>query len=340
MNQPMVTVVIPIYNVEKYLDRCIEAVISQTYENLQIVLVDDGSTDGCPEKCDEWSKKDTRIKVVHKKNAGLGMARNTGIDEAAGKYIFFFDSDDYVDCTVVEKCVASAESNESDVVIFRYATAFEDGTIEDVKLKLVKTVFECDEIRDKLLPGMFTYDMGFGISSCGKMYRLSSINDKQLRFKSEREIISEDAYFALEFYSKIKKASIVNESLYFYCKRGNSLSRSYKSERQERNDDFIKKSIAYIDKEGLSDCVKNHIIARYHMYTIAAIKQLKMSSLSPTDKKYELNRILKGETLHGTLDFKVLKLHKLTVAALLFCIKLKLYPICKALISCKKMKGV
>ena len=96
-----VTVVIPIYNVEKYLNRCIESVIGQTYENLEIILVDDESPDNCPQICEDWKNRDNRIKVVHKKNAGLGYARNTGIDCATGEYICFVDSDDFVAADMV-----------------------------------------------------------------------------------------------------------------------------------------------------------------------------------------------------------------------------------------------
>lgn len=84
-----ISVVLPIYNVEKYLNRCLKSVVNQTYKNIEIILVDDGSTDQCPELCEEWSRKDKRIKVIHKENAGLGMARNTGIENATGKYICF-----------------------------------------------------------------------------------------------------------------------------------------------------------------------------------------------------------------------------------------------------------
>ena len=96
MSSPLVTIVVPIYNVEKYLTRCVDSIINQTYQNLEIILVDDGSPDNCPRICDEYAKKDHRIKVIHKINAGLGMARNTGIENATGKYICFFDSDDYI----------------------------------------------------------------------------------------------------------------------------------------------------------------------------------------------------------------------------------------------------
>lgn len=88
-DMPLVSVVVPVYNVEKYLDRCVQSVVGQTYDNLEIILVDDGSTDGSAVICDNWASSDGRIKVIHKKNAGLGMARNSGMDSAGGKYIFF-----------------------------------------------------------------------------------------------------------------------------------------------------------------------------------------------------------------------------------------------------------
>ena len=103
MEKELISVVIPVYNVEKYLKRCVESVVNQTYKNLEIILVDDGSPDECPQICDKLSKEDERIKVIHKSNQGLGMARNTGIENATGKYICFFDSDDYVELTTIEK---------------------------------------------------------------------------------------------------------------------------------------------------------------------------------------------------------------------------------------------
>lgn len=109
MSNGLVTIVLPIYNVEKYLNRCINSIVNQTYKNLEIILVDDGSPDKCPEMCDEWEKKDTRIKVIHKQNEGLGMARNTGIENATGDYICFFDSDDYLELTAIEKLYKLAE---------------------------------------------------------------------------------------------------------------------------------------------------------------------------------------------------------------------------------------
>ena len=92
----VVSIVVPVYNVENFLDRCVQSIVSQTYPFLEILLIDDGSTDACRRLCDDWAEKDSRIRVIHKNNAGLGMARNTGLEHATGKYVLFVDSDDYI----------------------------------------------------------------------------------------------------------------------------------------------------------------------------------------------------------------------------------------------------
>ena len=97
MDEPLISVIVPIYNVEKYLNRCIESIVNQTYKTLEIILVDDGSPDNCPQICDEWKEKDNRIKVIHKKNGGLSDARNAGLDIAQGEYIAFVDGDDFLE---------------------------------------------------------------------------------------------------------------------------------------------------------------------------------------------------------------------------------------------------
>lgn len=102
MSNVKVSIIVPIYNVEKYLDRCMQSLLNQTLKEIEIVLVDDGSPDNCPKMCDEYAKKDSRVKVVHKQNAGLGYARNSGLENATGEYVAFVDSDDYVDINAYE----------------------------------------------------------------------------------------------------------------------------------------------------------------------------------------------------------------------------------------------
>ena len=102
MKNELISVIVPVYNVEKYLNKCIQSIVSQTYKNLEIILVDDGSPDNCPKMCDDWAAADSRIKVIHKQNGGLSSARNAALDIAVGDYLFFIDSDDYAEPDMVE----------------------------------------------------------------------------------------------------------------------------------------------------------------------------------------------------------------------------------------------
>ena len=134
-----ISVIIPIYKVEKYLDRCLESVTNQTYKNLEIILVDDGSPDASPEICDKWAKKDNRIKVFHKPNGGVSSARNLGIENATGDYLTFIDSDDTIELETYEKCVAKL-NDEVDTVFFKMKNIYPDKTLlnDEYNLKLLE----------------------------------------------------------------------------------------------------------------------------------------------------------------------------------------------------------
>ena len=116
----LVSIIVPVYNVEPYIETCIQSLIRQTMGNIEVILVDDGSTDRSGELCDQYAEADERIRVIHKQNGGLSSARNAGISAAKGEYLLFVDSDDYVSASLVEKTVSCAEQNQADVVVFDY----------------------------------------------------------------------------------------------------------------------------------------------------------------------------------------------------------------------------
>ena len=136
----MISVIVPVYNVEKYLDDCIESIVSQSYTNFELILVDDGSPDNCPKKCDGWAKKDKRIKVIHKENGGVSSARNAGIDAASGEFIMFIDSDDTIRQGCFERSVEMITKHDADIYFFGYTTTKQ--SISDV-IELCD-VIECD----------------------------------------------------------------------------------------------------------------------------------------------------------------------------------------------------
>ena len=120
MDKAKVSIIVPCYGVEKYLDCCMESIVNQTLKDIEIILVDDGSPDRVPQICDEWAQKDPRIKVIHKKNAGLGYARNSGLEIASGEYVAFVDSDDYVDIRMYEFLYGNAVANDLDIVEYTF----------------------------------------------------------------------------------------------------------------------------------------------------------------------------------------------------------------------------
>lgn len=325
MQQPLVSVIIPIYNVEQYLDRCIRSVAEQTYKNLEIILVDDGSTDGCPQICDSWAGRDGRIKVVHKQNAGLGAARNTGIESATGRYIFFIDSDDYIDAATVKRCVSAAVKNGAEVVLFGSADVYDDGTVIRRELRTDRPLYSGAEVME-VLAGLFTYEMGFGVSACMKMFDLDLIKSADIRFMSERQIISEDAFFVLEYFSKASAVAIVAEGLYYYYKRSNSLTMTYKADRCAGNNAFLLYCTDYIRKSGLPERLVSAVTARYHLYTIGALRQLAAADIG--DKKAKIFEVLRDKTLMSTLRADVLRLEKGAVRLFFAALKLRLRGAC------------
>lgn len=239
MKYPKVSIILPIYNVEKYLDRCMESLLNQTLEDIEIIMVDDGSPDNCPQMCDEYAKKDNRVKVVHKKNAGLGFARNSGLDVAKGEYIAFVDSDDYVGLNMYKTLYDRAEADKCDAVFCGFRT----------EVKQNKWVYSDEVDADKLWRGkdvqLFMLDMiasGAGVkaerlyqmSVWHSIYKRSIIEDYHLRFVSEREVASEDIPFQVDYLSKANIVAYIKETFYSYCLNGTSLTATLKPEKYAR----------------------------------------------------------------------------------------------------------
>ena len=239
MKYPKVSIILPIYNVEKYLDRCMDSLLNQTLKDIEIIMVDDGSPDNCPQMCDEYAKKDNRVKVVHKKNAGLGFARNSGLDVAKGEYIAFVDSDDYVGLNMYKTLYDRAEADKCDAVFCGFRT----------ELKQNKWVYSDEVDADKLWRGkdvqLFMLDMiasGAGVkaerlyqmSVWHSIYKRSIIEDNHLRFVSEREVASEDIPFQVDYLSKANTVAYIKEMYYSYCLNGTSLTATLKPEKYAR----------------------------------------------------------------------------------------------------------
>ena len=209
-----ISVIIPVYNVEKYLDKCVQSVINQTYTELEIILVDDGSTDKSGVLCDEYAKRDERIKVIHKSNGGLSQARNYALDVITGDYVFFLDSDYFLALTALEKMERITEEEQADIV----ACLDKRFTDEDVfGEKKGETLYFT---REEMLQGTFTQNKNYFIISCAKLYEASLFNG--VRFIEG--VIHEDEFICHKIYAQTKKVAVLQEELYFYRENPNSIT--------------------------------------------------------------------------------------------------------------------
>ena len=239
---PFFTIVLPIYNVENYLDRCINSILSQDFDNYEIILVDDGSKDSCPALCDKWALQDGRIRVVHKKNGGLGYARNTGIDAAVGQYILFIDSDDYILPGLLDKLYQNICKYQSDVVFYGFSRVDADNNVFAELNPCPEKFFYDDhsEIKNVLLPEFIAKNPHTGrqsnirVSVCTCCINVRMLKINNLRFVSERDYISEDLYFYIELFNNLCRVSFIEQSYYCYCQNLGSLTSTYREKRYER----------------------------------------------------------------------------------------------------------
>lgn len=281
MEQVLVSVVVPVYRTQAYLDRCIESIVGQTHGNLQILLIDDGSSDDCPRICDAWAARDGRIQVIHQQNRGLGMARNAGIDAARGKYICFFDSDDYVAPEAVAVSCELAQTRRAELVLFGHCCVDERGNIFAKKIpQLPQTVYEGAQVQKRLLPAALGPDPRTGEDACLTLSAWSCLISMELirrvnwKFVSEREVLSEDVYALVDLLAHVRRVAILPKSLYFYCENENSLSRSFLPDRYARNKQFYKSLLALCAKHGFDETVCARCAEPYLRNTICAMKQV------------------------------------------------------------------
>jgi glycosyltransferase involved in cell wall biosynthesis len=222
----LVSIVIPVYNAAKYINRCLDTIINQTYNNIEIIIINDGSTDNSLELISEYTSMHSIIKVINKENGGVGLARKLAVEISRGKYIFFVDADDYIAINTVEKLVEVAEKNNADIAVCNIWNEENQNidllsNIKDevISLKDRKAFFENYIINNKLYYCVI-----------GKMFNLSRIREKRINF-SENLNFGEDLLFLLQLYTFINSIAIVHEKLYFYSFDPESITRTFKIDR-------------------------------------------------------------------------------------------------------------
>lgn len=212
----LISIIVPIYGVEKYLQRCVQSLLAQTYRNIEVILVDDESPDRCPEMCDDYAKLDSRVKVIHKKNGGLSDARNAGLEIAKGDYVAFVDSDDYVTLDFVESLYQAAARKKADISACGFYKVYGEKKIEIEKKTEKSTFSPIEAVRD-----IFVINSTLEVMTWNKLYRRSLFIDNNITFPVGR--IHEDNFTTYKLLYFASKVVYVDRPMYYYIQREDSI---------------------------------------------------------------------------------------------------------------------
>lgn len=238
---PEISIIVPVYGVEKYLDKCVNSILNQTFTNFELILVDDGSKDNCPLMCEQYKEKDNRVRVIHKENGGLSDARNAGIEVATGKYIGFVDSDDYISYKMYEALYNAIEKNSADLSMCNFMCIGEDEFIEDNDFSIPEKVMSGIEILDRNKDD----EKGSWVVAWNKLYKKELFKD--IRYPVGK--IHEDEFVYHKIMVKCKKVACVSEPLYFYLQRNNSIMKSdYSVKRLDRCEALLERGEFLLNK--------------------------------------------------------------------------------------------
>ena len=308
MVRKLITVIVPVYKVEAYLERAILSIVNQTYENLQIILVDDGSPDGCGSICDAYGKKDSRIQVIHKENGGLSDARNAGLEAARGEYIAFLDSDDFIAPFFLEVLMEALISTESDVAMCPYRTVAGSGEGEFSRppenQEWKEAYYETYD-RKGLLLNMYDMnhsDATYFIVAWNKLYKASLW--REIRFPKGK--IHEDEATTYKIYDKAKKGVYVKWPMYGYFSAPSSITRDAFSRKRLQWMEALTDRLSFFEEgTGETDLAFFACKARADgaiRYYYPLKEQVKDSGKEQKQLKKYVREALRGQKKYGSLS--------------------------------------
>lgn len=305
-----ISIIIPVFNAALYLDRCMRSLFTQKFRDYEIILVDDGSTDASGRLCDAYVGCGN-IRAVHRENGGLGMARNSGIDAAAGEFLLFLDPDDYFGPELLENLWRAAERTEADLVIGGHTIMGPRG-VKKTCAASSERIFRTErEMRELLYhtvgaPPEGPEDSQYGASACGRLYRRSVVEKgaEKLRFVSERQLISEDLIFNMDFIRRTGSAVVTTDAAYFYCTNAGSLSKRHRDDRFSQDlvlYHAVRERLAAYPEEEYRLCVQRLLIsrARYDLMLEVNYHDQAKPSYSLREKVEE---VLRAPELRKALD--------------------------------------
>lgn len=297
---PKVSIIVPCWGVEKYLDQCVESLVNQTLKDIEIILVDDESPDRVPQMCDDWARRDARIKVIHKKNAGLGMACNSGLAVATGEYVAFCDSDDWVELNTYDTLYNRAKEKDLDAVFYSFKYVDMDGiSLSKYSISYHDETISSTVSIHAMMKGMIASkpcelnERQYQASAKTVLYRKKIIDKNRMRFVSEREIPSEDLLFNLNFLSNSVAIATIPEKFYNYRINPVSITHSVKKGSYKLSKVFLQKLISLADEYHLGEDGLNRIHRLFIAKNRSLIMRIVNSNLSYSEQSCMIGEIIK-----------------------------------------------
>lgn len=262
-----VSVIVPVYNVERYIEESLESIVNQTHKNIEIILVDDGSKDHSGEICDAFAARDARVRVIHKKNAGTGYARNSGMEAATGEYLYFCDPDDILDLNLIEENLRYAKENQADMVVFGYRTIYVDEDNRELrretdKLPAVSGLYTKKEFQDnfrKCFSGQYTL--------WTKLFRRSLLEDHAIRSTDQK--MGQDVILLLDIFKTPFASVYYNEKAYYnYIIHPNSATSNYNLNRFNCEYNIAKKKEELLESFQYEDRRYQDIISKGYIEAV------------------------------------------------------------------------
>lgn len=271
---PKVTVIVPVYNVEAYVGKCVDSILVQSFSDFELILVDDGSSDGGGAICDTYAEKDARIRVIHQKNAGLGGARNTGIEAAAGEYILFVDSDDAIEPDTLEKTVGKSENLQADILAFSFRSVDENGNTLSVFKENLPKEKPLSPIRDKQV-------FLSSPSAWNKLYRRALFLSTGVRFPPR--VWYEDVRTTFKLFLFAKSIVFTDDVLYNYLIRQGSIMQNSNVQRNVEIIEALEDILSYFKENGRYEEFQNELefLCIDHILISASVRVIKIDKKSP-----------------------------------------------------------
>lgn len=285
--EPLISVIVPVYRVEKYLHRCVESILSQTYTNFELILVDDGSPDNCGYLCDEYTQKDSRIRVIHRENGGLSAARNSGIEIARGEYFTFIDSDDWVHPRFLDFLIIPILK---DSVCISICDFIREGVFPEEKISTGLSCYELMDAEELLEKHFWNYNY-----ACGKLYHRSLFSE----FRYPEGKVFEDTFTTYKLLFQCSQVAFLNLPLYFYFVNEEGITKAPWTPRELVIFDAMREQLSFYETNGyVRAYIKEHeLYVNHFAYQCVRIQSNKDNL--PNNKKYlkeircELRRLLR-----------------------------------------------